>query len=181
MLYSLKNGKSLIIREAEEKDAAEIVEVSGRIGGETDNLTFGIDDFYFTEDEERIFIKNIRERDNCLFIVAVVDGKIVGTLNFVAPQRRRLMHRGDIGLYILKEHYGVGIGSCLIEYFLNWAELNGKIKKVDLQVREDNERAIHLYEKHGFKIEGIITRGLYIEGRYYNIYYMGKTIGQVSL
>lgn len=176
MLYDLKNGKTLTIRRAREEDAGEIVRISDKIGGETDNLTFGIDDYYLSIEEERILIRNIRLRHNCLLIVGIVDGRIVGVLSFIASNRKRIMHRGDMGIYILKDYWNLGIGSCMIEHFLKWAGENETIKKVALEVRIDNERAINLYKKFGFEIEGHFKKSLFIDGEYYDTYYMGKLI-----
>jgi RimJ/RimL family protein N-acetyltransferase len=177
VIYNLKNDKKLFIRKAEPKDAAEIVSMSTQIGGETDNLTFGTGEFYFTDDQEKQFISNIKNKENSLYIVAIVDGKIIGSLSFISSPRKRLMHRGDMGIAVLKDYWGIGVGTCLMDYFLKWAYSNGITKKIDLQVREDNIRAINLYLKYGFKIEGRISRGMYVDGKYYDIYYMGKTLG----
>lgn len=176
MVYNLKDGKKLSLRKIEEGDSAELVRLSIKMGGESDNLTFGIDDFYFTEEQQKNFISNIKDKDNCLYIAAILENKIVGTLSFVASSRKRIEHRGDMGIAILKEFWGMGIGSSLMDYFLRWAYATEVIKKVDLQVREDNIHALNLYLKWGFKIEGRITRGININGQFYDIYCMGKNI-----
>lgn len=176
LIYDLKNGQKICIRRAQESDSKELVSMSIKMGGESDNLTFGIDDYYLTEDQHKILISNIKQRDNCLYIVAVLNNKIVGSLSFLAFQRKRMMHRGDLGIGVLKDYWSLGIGSALMDYFFKWAYTNGTIKKIDLQVREDNITAINLYNKFGFKIEGKITRGMNVDNKYYDIYYMGKNI-----
>lgn len=174
----LKNGKILTIREATEDDAGEIVSISDIIGCESDNLTFGEEGYYFSVEEERIIIKNMRKRNNCLFIVGVVEGRIVGVLTFIASQRKRIMHRGDIGIYVLKDYWNLGIGSFMIEYFLDWADKTNTIKKASLEVRTDNLRAINLYKKYGFEIEGTIKDAILINGVFFDTYYMSKKIGR---
>lgn len=87
------------------------------------------------------------------------------------------MHRGELGIGILKEYWGIGVASSLLDYFFKWALMQEQVKKVDLEVREDNIRAVNLYLKHDFKIEGKISRGINVDGRYYDLYCMGKTIG----
>ncbi|WP_200791861.1 GNAT family N-acetyltransferase [Caloranaerobacter azorensis] len=39
----------------------------------------------------------------------------------------------------------MGIASQLIKELIEWAKSSGIIKKINLKVREDNERAINLY------------------------------------
>jgi ribosomal protein S18 acetylase RimI-like enzyme len=168
----------LHIREAEEQDALEVVNMFKQLGGESENLTYGHNDYYYNENQEKLFIKTLKERDNNLFIVGIVDDKIVGYLSLSAMQRGRLTHRGDMGIAVLKAYWGQGIASALIGYLLNWAEKSYIIRKIDLQVRQDNYRAVELYKRWGFEIEGSISRGMLIENRYYDLYYMGKTIGR---
>ncbi len=50
-----------------------------------------------------------------------------------------------------KKVWGHHIGSLLLEATLDFAENVAKLDIVSLEVRSDNERAIHLYEKYGFK------------------------------
>lgn len=50
-----------------------------------------------------------------------------------------------------KKVWGYHIGSLLLEVTLDFAENVAKLDIVSLKVRSDNERAIHLYEKYGFK------------------------------
>ncbi|HBG38418.1 MAG TPA: N-acetyltransferase, partial [Clostridiaceae bacterium] len=85
--------------------------------------------------------------------------------------------RGELGIAVLKQFWGIGVGNFLMDYLFKWINSNGIIKKVDLSVREDNINAINLYIKWGFKIEGRISKGLYINGKYYDLYNMGKIIG----
>lgn len=174
---TLKNGMKLLIRNAEEYDALEIVDMFKQMGGESENLTYGNNDYYFNEGQEKLFIRTMKERKNSIFIIAIIEGKIVGNLSFGTMQRGRLMHRGDMGISVLKEYWGLGIGSALLDYLLKWAEGGGVIKKIELQVRIDNKWAVELYLKRGFVIEGIITMGICVDDKYYDLYFMGKTIG----
>lgn len=180
---TLKNGVELFIRTAVEADAPEILQLFNQMGGESQNLTFGLNDYYLNENQQRLFIKSMRERHNSLFIVAMIQNRIMGYLTFTTMQRGRLMHRGDLGLSVLKQYWGLGVGNALLAHLMNWIEAGEGgvpqgISKIDLQVRADNERAIRLYEKWGFEMEGCIKRGMKIENSYYDVYYMGKCIGQ---
>ena len=58
----LKNDIELSIREAEERDALEIVNMFKQMGGESENLTFGHNDYYYNESQEKLFIKTLKER-----------------------------------------------------------------------------------------------------------------------
>ena len=99
------------------------------------------------EEQEREFIRNTSNRENCIFIVGLIDDKIIGSLTFIASPRKRMMHRGELGIAVLKQFWGIGVGNFLMDYLFRWVNSNGIINKVDLSVREDNINAINLYMK----------------------------------
>ena len=61
-----------------------------------------------------------------------------------------MKHRGDFAISVAKEYWNRGIGSQLLERIITFAKDNA-FEVIDLQVRSDNKRAIHLYEKYGFE------------------------------
>jgi RimJ/RimL family protein N-acetyltransferase len=172
---NVKN-KKVIIREADKKDAKELIEYLNVIGGESDFLTFGTGEFNKSVEQEQDFIENVLENENALFIIAEVNGKIVGNLNFSGGPRKRTEHSGEFGVSVLKEYWGVGIGKELIEYLINWSKDSGIIRKINLRVRTDNTKGIHLYKKLGFLEEGIIKRDFLINGEFYDSLHMGLLI-----
>ena len=82
-------------------------------------------------------------------LVAKADGKIVGSAS-LSRMPRRMSHRGDFGITVLKEYWNNGIGSKLLSHIIDYARQNA-FSIIELQVRSDNAGAIHLYEKYGFK------------------------------
>ncbi len=173
---NLKNGNLLVIRKANKSDAKEILDYIYTISSESDFLTFGEGEFDKTIEEEENFIDNISKQNNALFIIAEIEGKIVGNLNFSGGTRSRLAHTGEFGVSILKEYWEQGIGTELIKYLIEWSKASGVIRKIDLRVRSDNDLAIHVYKKLGFKEEGVITRNLQINNSFYDTICMGLMI-----
>ncbi|HEY5583389.1 MAG TPA: GNAT family N-acetyltransferase [Ruminiclostridium sp.] len=173
---TLKNGKKLIIRQANRSDASEIVECVNRISGESDFLTFGPGEFGIDVEQEEKFLDNISKKDNAIYLVAEVDGKIVGTSSFSGGARPRIAHIGEFGVSVLKEYWGNGIGTELIKYLIEWCRQSRIIRKIDLLVRTDNYSAIHVYKKLGFIESGVVTRGFLIKGVFYDMLSMGYNI-----
>jgi len=58
---------------------------------------------------------------------------------------------------------------------IEWAKHNS-ITKLQLQVRTDNDRAVQLYQKLGFSIEGKITQAMKINHIYFDDYIMGQEL-----
>ncbi|MCI6151691.1 MULTISPECIES: GNAT family N-acetyltransferase [Fusobacterium] len=171
MKYNLKDGREYIIRVANENDAEQVLDSLNSCGKETDFLGFGEEGNGLTLEEERNLLKNLSK--SFYLLVAEVENKIVGTCSISVNEKRiRVQHIGEIGICIKKEFWGNSIGENLIKEIINYSKENG-ILKINLTTRFDNEKAINLYEKLGFKKEGVTTRGTYIKGKFYDILYMG--------
>jgi len=171
--FKLKNGQDLIIKKAKLEDAKDIIDYVCQTVKESDFFTFGEGEFDVTVEREEMIISKLNESDNGIFIVAVIDNKIVGILNFSGGSKPRIKHTGEFGLSVSKDYWRLGIGRELITYLIDWAKQTNIIKKINLRVREDNERGIKLYTKLGFKKEGIISRDFYVKEKYYNSVCMG--------
>lgn len=174
--YELRNGKVVILREGNGEDARRVIEYIQRVAWESDNLSFGEGEFNTTIEEEARFIESCKKLDNSLFLIAEHRGKIIGCLTFSGGNRPRIEHYGEFGVSTLKQYWGQGLGNILIKYLIDWARENGIIRKINLKVKSDNIRAISIYEKLGFIMEGTISRFFYHKGRFYDVYVMGLEI-----
>ena len=174
--FELRNEITLIIREAKKEDSLEYINYLSQIAVQTDFLTFGVGELLTSQDEQESMIENSAKSDNRLMIFAIVDGKIVGGLNFRSSDRPRIRHTGEFGISVLKDFWGLGIGAHLISCLIEWAKVSKIIRKINLGVRSDNRRAIELYSRLGFAEEGIITREFFIGKQFYDAIYMGIKI-----
>ena len=161
---------NIIIERATAKDAAAMLEYLKQVGGETDNLTFGSEGLPITLEAEEAYIKQMENSCNDIMLVAKVNGKIVGDAS-LSRLPRRMSHRGDLGVAVVKEYWNQGIGSQLMSKILDFAKENS-FEIIDLQVRSDNLRAIHLYERYGFKKIGIHPAFFKINNEYVSFDYM---------
>jgi len=170
------NNEKVIIRKANKSDAKALIEYLNIIGGESDFLTFGIEQIGISVAQEEEFITNTLNKKNALFIIAEVNRKIVGNLNFSGGPRQRNAHAGEFGVSVLKKYWGNGIGEELIKYLIKWSKDSGIIRKINLRVRTDNTRGVCLYKKLGFLEEGIIKRDFLINGEFYDSLIMGLLV-----
>lgn len=70
---------------------------------------------------------------------------------------------------VIAEYRGHGIGNALMQATLDKAQTQG-LTRIELDVREENHRAIKLYEKFGFKIEGLKKNATRMNDKYSNDY-----------
>lgn len=66
-----------------------------------------------------------------------------------------------------KSEWGRGVGSALLQKIIEYAKTHG-IELVSLEVRSDNKRAIHVYEKFGFCKTGTSPAYFKIDGEYFD-------------
>jgi RimJ/RimL family protein N-acetyltransferase len=171
-----KDGRPLLIREADGSDAGPVLAYIDRISRETNFLTFGPGEFLLTREEESAYLEKCRRTENALCLLALLEGTIVGTLTFQAGARPRVGHAGEMGISVFKEYWGIGIASALIDALLVWAKDGEIVKKIDLRVRADNHRAIALYRSKGFVVEGTLRKEIYLDGVFYDNLCMGLEI-----
>lgn len=104
---------------------------------------------------------------------AVLKDRVIGWCDIAPSKNPRLSHRGSLGMGILREFRGNGIGSKLMAAALKKAKTFG-FEKVELQVYTRNKNAIKLYQKFGFKKEGVIQHYRKLNGQYFDAILMAK-------
>ncbi len=171
--HEINDEIRLLIREAIADDAPAIIKYLNEVSGESDFLTFGPGEFGISEGEERSILQQYHDSDNQLCLVGVIDNRIVSVMTFTAGQRPRTRHSGEFGMSVRQSHWGLGIGTLLTDALISWANATDIIKKINLRVRTDNHRAIILYEKRGFKIEGTMRKELFVDNEYFDYHWMG--------
>lgn len=171
------NGINYTIRSAIAKDAKDLSVLRVQIDGETENLNREKGEAFIDVTGFEQIIKTDTERKRNLFLVAVVDDRLVGFSRCEGIYLTRFSHKVEFGVCVLKEVWGYGIGKNLLKESISWADSNG-IKKMTLNVLETNSKAIKLYKNLGFEIEGVLKRDKILsDGKFYNTVMMGRFNG----
>jgi len=100
--------------------------------------------------------------------VAISAGEVVGWCDVTPKERPIYAHGGVLGIGLLPRFRGRGIGTNLIRSTLAATRTIG-LHRVELTVRENNTRAIELYKKVVFVVEGFQRDAVQIDGLYENI------------
>jgi len=84
--------------------------------------------------------------------------------------------RGLFVLYIGElDAQGKGVGTWIAQSVLREAFDVHKLNKVTTEVFSDNDAALRLYEKNGFKKEGKIRQHILKDGKFKDVIFMGIT------
>jgi len=115
--------------------------------------------------EKKLFAEYARSRRS-IFLVAVLQGQIVGLLNCDGGTVAATRHAASLGVSVSAAHRNRGIGGALLRAAVRWAKRTRFIRRIDLLVYADNRPAIHLYRKMGFRMEGTKVGAVLHNGRY---------------
>ena len=154
-----KNGKELYLRNGKASDGAAVLESFLQAHAETDYLLSYPDENQMDAEQESLFLARKAESPNEIEVIALMEGKIVGTAGIDAVGAfYKLRHRAEFGVNILKEYWGLGVGRALMEACIQCAREAG-YAQLELSVVAENTRAIALYQKAGFVEFGRNPRG----------------------
>jgi RimJ/RimL family protein N-acetyltransferase len=165
----LKNEK-VTLRPISLKDAPRFVRwlnnpaVSKPLRGHTKRLTLK---------EEKAWITGLakKRKTDKQFSIDTAEGVHIGSTGLVIDIGGKVAVFGiEIGD---TDHWGKGYGFAAMSLLMEYAFTVLKLHKVELGVFAFNKRAIGLYRKIGFKIEGVKKDHLFYEGKYYDEIQMG--------
>ncbi len=162
----LKNGKTVTIRRFRPEDKEKLVEMYASLSN--DAVRWGMPP-YTREKLERWFTN----LENYISLVAFHGDRIVGHAQIYKNPHPRRKRTGGLIIYLHQDFHNVGLGTYMLEQLLELARKE-KMHRLTLGVVADNKRAIHVYEKLGFQIEGIMKDAYFgADNRYHDELIMG--------
>lgn len=165
---------SLIIRRARVSDAAAITEqfADPAVYAGTLQMPYPNEELW----AQRLVGQNPPTAGSSeIVLAAVLDDKPVGLAGLHpvgASVRRR--HVMSLGITVSRAHQGHGVGHALMAALLDYADNWAQILRVELTVFHDNQRAIRLYERHGFAPEGRFKAYALRGGEYTDVLAMAR-------
>lgn len=93
----------------------------------------------------------------------------------VTPMFGRMAHIGNLGISVHKDYRDIGIGVDMMKEAEKHA-IHMRLKTMKLEVFATNERAIHVYEKLGYKTTGTIPEGAFHKGEYVDVLIMTRKL-----
>jgi len=108
-------------------------------------------------------------------LVADDNGRVVGWCDICRETIPVYAHTGHLGMGLLPDYRGKGIGMRLLRAAIDEARAAG-FERIELSVYGRNARAAELYRKAGFVHEGTRVRGKKLDGEYDDVHIMGLNL-----
>lgn len=157
-----------IIREASITDAKELIEYLNLVGGQSNYLTFGANEFNLPVEQKEDFIRSVQNSNN-EYLIAISNEKVVGSICSSIFDNSHFKHNINFDVTVLKDCQGMGIGKALVGQFIDKVKVNPEISNIVIEVRSDNSNAIKLYEKLGFTKVGEIPNNFKSNDMLFNL------------
>jgi RimJ/RimL family protein N-acetyltransferase len=168
-----KSSRSTLIRQATLEDAEALHQLDLSLSHENDldipSLPKGSPANY-----QRLITRAMSSSRTAIFLIAEVDGKLVGQLKCTGHRQKEFRHVATLDIAIHRDFRGQGIGTLLMQETVNWAIATGDIKRLELSVYASNEVALRLYKNSGFEVEGLRKKGLCHRGKYVDYFVMAR-------
>jgi len=164
----------IVIRPARPDDAEDLIAFVQRLSGEPGiDLPFAPGEFTVTVEVERRLLDEYASARNSAIYIAEINGILVGALTCNGGHKLCTQHAVTLSISIHEDWRDCGIGTMLMTQAIAWAKATGGVTRIELSVSAHNARAIHLYAKFGFEIEGERRRAIYQDGQYIDELLMG--------
>lgn len=153
---TLKNGKTVLIRQAEVADAQHLLDCVKKYIPQSEYIPKLEQEIVITVEQEREWINSFLIHNNSLLLVAEYENLVIGNIDLTGNRRKVMEHTAVIGMGMLKEWRNSGLGTALLDTAIEWARQNPVLELIWLQVYTANKAALHLYRKMGFEENGIM-------------------------
>ncbi|WP_206528070.1 GNAT family protein [Marinitoga sp. 38H-ov] len=171
------DGYGIYIGSPQKNDSNKLIEFFEKIFENSETLATKYDEFDKTSKDFEKIIDLSRKNYGLRILVAKNKNSIIGNCDiFWNITRKRLEKTAKLGVSVLEDYRNIGIATTLINNHITWCIENSNIHRLELEVFSNNTKAISLYEKLGFSIEGKRKEAAYINSKYIDILMMGYIV-----
>jgi len=171
-----------VIRFPELIDARQVSEYSNEFNAESEFTLFP--DERIDQHDAQLYLSKIIGRINrqeSVYLFAFCKQasglRLAGRINInLEPGLQE--HLGELGISVRQEYRNLGLGTVLIDLTIEVAKRwLPNLELIQLTTFSTNHRALHLYQKLGFREFGRLPKGVKREGQYQDFVYMWREVG----
>ena len=168
-------NNAYIIREAVPDDAEKMILYLNQVGGESDNLLHGENEFTVPIEGVKRKLAMSKDSENSVVLIALDGEQIIARAELEGYYAARIRHRAKFSISVKKDYWNQGIGTEMISRIVEHAK-KMKLKVIELEVIYDNARGINLYHKMGFIDVGIYKDYFCVNGIFKDAVVMQKIL-----
>ena len=165
------------MRAAGPDDAAALLQLKQRLDQETSFMLLEAGERDASVPTLAGELESAARSGNSVVIVAETGGELAGYIELTGGTFHRNQATAYVVIGVLAAAGGRGVGRGLLEEAKRWAVAHG-VHRLELTVMAHNHRAIRLYERTGFSIEGRRSECLLIDGQFIDELYMAMVLPQ---
>ncbi len=173
---TLKNGKEVDLSLFKMDDFDNLIHTITTYVSSSPFIPINEDEFVLDLESKKSWVQSLMDEDNSVLIVAKHEGQIIGNIDLNGNASELMRHTASLGIGMLSNWRGLGLGSALFDMALEWASHNPILELVWLESFESNHRGVNLYKKKGFKISGKIRNFFKVENSYCDKILMTKMV-----
>lgn len=163
------------IRPCQPDDAAAFLDLLCRLDNETQFMMLEPGERSTTVDEQWRKLGELAISEEERSFLAIDDSQAVGYVLGSRLPFRRARHTLYLVIGVARSHWRQGLGRKLLAAIETWAAAVG-VTRLELTVMATNERAVALYQRCGFEIEGRRRNAMRVGESYVDELYMGKLL-----
>ena len=168
-------NNTYIIREADSDDAEKMILYLNQVGGESDNLLHGENEFIVPIEGVRRKLAMSKDSENSIVLIALDNEQIIARAELEGYYAARIRHRAKFSISVKKEYWNQGIGTEMLKRIVEQAN-KMKIRIIELELISDNVGAIALYHKMGFIDIGTYINYFYVNEKFKDAIVMQKIL-----
>ena len=173
LTYRLSDTTQITIRPARPDDAAAII---AAVRSSSQERSYVLMEIYGKDAAaQREYIERL-DREHNLYLVATAGDQIVGILALLDYLLCNTPEPAvSVGVHIVREWRGRGIGSALLRYAVRWAKEH-EYRRIEADIFTTNERSLHLFKKSGFQEDSCRRRSVQVGVQRINEVILAKSL-----
>ncbi len=153
------------IRAARPYDAAALLELKRQLDLQTAFMMYEPDERDIPVQDLAAELAGLARSANSVVLLAEQADQLIGYVQLTGGTLRRSRATAYVVIGVLAQAAGRGIGTELLRQAKAWAAARG-LHRLELTVMAHNTRAIRLYERTGFTVEGRRSECLLVDGQF---------------
>ena len=167
--------QAYIIRQIETDDARNFINLQEELFAESDFHYYGPDEQNLTVQQMKKMMTAWRKDNQATILLCILGGQFTGFLHIVRRPSSRTKHIAEVRLAVKQDFTNKGIGSALLAQAEHWAKKQ-KVERLEAAITPNNEKAIALFERSNFQLDGLRKNALKFEDSYLDERYYSKML-----